>query len=260
MATKFFSGIPEISGSITTSISEKNTITNSRLPGFLGNQSLSVFNAIDGLIKGGLSLSILQFLLVIPFAVLFVVVFKNVVGLKTYGTFLPALMAMAIQETGLTAGLLAFVLVLIVTVLVRFPLDKLGLLHTPKLAIMMVTVIASLLTISILSIYWEWDGLSALISAAVFPIAILTITSERIALTISEEGVVAGSSILFQTLIVTSVCYLIIKSVALQALVLVFPEILLGVLALNIWIGTWTGIRIMEFYRFRMLLFPSEGR
>lgn len=238
---------------------KKSTVTNSRLPGFINDQSGATFNAIDSLIKGGFSLSILQFLLVIPFAVLFVVFFKNVIGLRTYGTFLPALMAMAIQETGLQAGLLAFVLVLVVTVSVRYPLEKLGLLHTPKLAIMMVAVIFSLLAISILSLNQEWSGLSTLTSAAVFPIAILTITSERIALTISEEGVVASASILFQTLLVVSVCFLLIRSVALQALILVFPELLLGVLAMNMWIGSWTGIRVLEFYRFRLLLFPKDS-
>ncbi|MDT8297498.1 MAG: 7TM domain-containing protein, partial [Spirochaetaceae bacterium] len=208
--------------------------------------------------KGGFSLSILQFLLVIPFAVLFVVFFKNVIGLRTYGTFLPALMAMAVQETGLQAGLLAFVLVLFITVLARYPLEKLGLLHTPKLAIMMVAVIFSLLAISILSLNQEWSGFSALTSAAVFPIAILTITSERIALTISEEGIMTSISVLFQTLLVVSVCFLLISSVALQALILIFPEILLGVLAMNLWIGSWTGIRVLEFYRFRLLLFPKD--
>ncbi|MDF1569651.1 MAG: 7TM domain-containing protein, partial [Spirochaetaceae bacterium] len=62
----------------------------------------------------------------------------------------------------------------------------------------------------------------------------------------------------FQTLLVVSVCFLLISSVALQALILIFPEILLGVLAMNLWIGSWTGIRVLEFYRFRLLLFPKD--
>ncbi|HAK47448.1 MAG TPA: transglutaminase [Spirochaeta sp.] len=233
----------------------KRTVTNSRLTGFLGDRSLNLYNAIEGLLQSGFSMSILQFLLVIPFGVLFVVVFKNVIGLRTYGTFLPALMAMAVQETGLGPGMIAFVLVLLMTVLLRYPLEKLGLLHTPRLSIMMVGVIGILILVSSLSQLWGWQGFSALNSATLFPIAILTITSERIALTISEDGLKDSIVVLIQTLMVMTVCYLVMSSVALQALVLTFPELLLGVLALNLWIGSWTGIRVMEFYRFRALLF-----
>ncbi|MDA3851028.1 MAG: hypothetical protein PF447_07115 [Spirochaetaceae bacterium] len=252
-----FSHSPNIGFNYHFDIS-RNTITNPEISRVFRDNPNGWFGIIQGLIKGGLSLRLLQFLLVIPFAVLIVVIFKNVVGFKTYGTFLPALMAMAIQATGLYAGIIAFTLVLIVTVLLRFPLEKLGILHTPKLAIMMLGVITSLIIISALSIIFEWEGFSALNSAAVFPIAILTITSERIAITMMEEGVKESSLILFQTLIVMSLCFLIIRSVALQALVLVFPELLLGVLAMNLWLGHWTGLRIMEFYRFRSLIFRGN--
>jgi transglutaminase-like putative cysteine protease len=233
----------------------KTSIANTRLTGFLDSQNWNFYNAAEGLLKRGFSLQILQFLLVIPFGVLFVVLFKNVIGLKTFGTFLPALMAMAVMETGILPGLLAFLIVLTVTVLMRYPLEKLGLLHTPKLAVMMIVVIFSLILVSALSQIWEVAGLSALNSATLFPIAILTITSERIALTISEEGLGETLSTLLQTMIVIIVCYLVMSSVALQTLVLAFPELLLGVLALNLWIGSWIGIRVMEFYRFRHILF-----
>jgi hypothetical protein len=31
------------------------------------------------------------------------------------------------------------------------------------------------------------------------------------------------------------------------------PELFLGVVALNLWIGNWTGLRLMELLRFRSL-------
>ena len=237
-----------------------SNVTNIRLAGFLDSRSWNLYRVIKSLLDNGVSLRILQFLLVIPFGVLFVVLFKNVVGLRTFGTFLPALMAMAVQETGILQGLLAFLLVLGVTVLLRYPLDKLGLLHTPKLAVMMIVVIFSLILVSFLARIWELEGLTALNSTTLFPVAILTLTAERIALTISEEGMSAMLRTLIQTIIVITVCYLVMSSVALQSLVLAFPELLLGVIAIDLWIGSWIGIRIMEFYRFRGLIFEKGGR
>jgi len=58
---------------------------------------------------------------------------------------------------------------------------------------------------------------------------------------------------MLQTLIVMSVCYIVISSIAVKALMISFPEILLGVIAVNLWIGNWTGIRVLELVRFRSL-------
>ena len=33
------------------------------------------------------------------------------------------------------------------------------------------------------------------------------------------------------------------------------PEMLLVVIALNLWLGKWVGLRLMEFIRFRKLIF-----
>lgn len=232
---------------------KKRTVTNERLVGFLGRQSLNLYSVLDSLLRGNVSLGVLQFLFVIPLGVLVVVFARNVVGINTLGTFLPALMAMAVRETGLTAGLVAFVFVLTLTILIRFPLDKLGILHTPKLAVMMVIVIVGLLGLSALSGLVNWEAFATIGAASLFPIAILTITSERLALTFVEEGPKTALLILGQTLIVMSLCYLVMSSVALQAIMIAFPELLLAVVALNMWIGSWTGLRVVEMFRFRSL-------
>ena len=49
------------------------------------------------------------------------------------------------------------------------------------------------------------------------------------------------------------------ESVALQALILAFPELFLGVIALNLWIGNWTGLRVSEMLRFRSLYAAEEA-
>ncbi len=48
-------------------------------------------------------------------------------------------------------------------------------------------------------------------------------------------------------------CYFVISSIAIKALMISFPEILLAVIAMNLWLGSWTGIRIVELIRFRSL-------
>lgn len=234
---------------------KKVNVSNDRLNSYLGERTFNIYNIFSSIFKINISFGVLQFLLVIPLGVLVVTIFRNVVGLNTFGTFLPALMAMAIQNLGLLPGLFIFSFVIIITVLVRIPLEKLGLLHTPKLAIMMVVVISSLLVLSILSNMLFTEIIPSLNSALLFPIAILTITSERFALTLSEEGLQKTSMIMIQTLVVMSFCYFVISSIVIKALMISFPEILLAVIAMNLWLGSWTGIRIVELIRFRSLYF-----
>lgn len=237
----------------------RTTITNDRLSRFLGERSLNVYNSLASFFNVSISFSILQFLLVIPLGVLVVTISRNIIGLNTFGTFLPALMAMSMQNTGLFPGLFVFSFVIVLTVLTRYPLDKLGLLHTPKLAIMMIFVILSLLAIAVLSNLPFLEFVPSLNSVSLFPIAILTITSERFALTLAEEGLKKTSLIMLQTLIVMVFCYIVISSIALQAFMISFPELLLAVLAMNLWIGSWTGIRVMELIRFRSLYGEKDG-
>ena len=237
----------------------KRTLTNDRLAGFLGRQEFSIYSVLNTLMKGNISFAVLQFLLVIPLGVLVVVFSRNIIGINTLGTFLPALMAMAVRGTGFVPGMAAFVLVLVLTVLFRFPLEKLGILHTPKLAILMIIVIFGLLGLSALAGIAGIEALSTIGAATVFPIAILTITSERLAITIVEEGTSKTIQILLQTLLVMAACYVVMGSVALKAIMVAFPELLLVVIAINLWIGTWTGLRVSEMLRFRSL-YAESGR
>jgi len=237
----------------------KKTLSNNRLEGFLSGSSLNLYHVLSGFFKITIALHVLQFLLVIPLGVLIVVFARNVIGMNTFGTFLPALMAMSFQGIGLLSGIFAFLFVLTVTVLVRIPLNRIGLLHTPKLAVMMVVVIMSLLGLTVVANLLNLEAFSALNTTALLPVAILTITSERLALTIDEEGIRHTLLVMVQTLAVMSASYLVMSSVALQALQIAYPELLLGVVAMNLWIGSWTGIRIAEMFRFREIL-GSSGR
>ncbi len=238
----------------------KRTLTNDRLIGFLGRQEFSIYSILNTVMNGNISFGVLQFLLVIPLGVLVVVFSRNVIGINTLGTFLPALMAMAVRGTGLLPGIVAFVLVLTITVLFRFPLEKLGILHTPKLAILMIVVIFGLLGLSALAGTINWEAFSTIGAASVFPIAILTITAERLAITIVEEGTAKTIRILLQTLVVMTACYVVMGSVALKAIMVAFPELLLVVIAINLWIGNWTGLRVVELFRFRSLYTENGGR
>jgi transglutaminase-like putative cysteine protease len=198
----------------------------------------------------GIPLDLLKIIVMLPLGATVTVIFRNVVGLRVFGTFLPALIAVACRGTGLFWGLLGFALVLAVVGLARVFLDRMNLLHTPKLTVMLTLVILVMIALAAGSASF---GLRSLAYVSLFPIAVTTLTTERFALTVEEEGWREAFSVSAQTSAVVSACYLVMESTALQAVFLAFPELLLVVLAMDLWLGRWMGLRLTEYRRFRGL-------
>jgi hypothetical protein len=87
----------------------------------------------------------------------------------------------------------------------------------------------------------------------------LAITAERFALIEVEQGLRKAGFITFNTLVVISAAYFVMDSLFLQSMILAFPELLLVVIALNLWLGKWIGMRVSEIYRFRKLIFGGSA-
>ena len=60
------------------------------------------------------------------------------------------------------------------------------------------------------------------------------------------------------TLFVMLACYAVMNSLALQVLVIGFPEVIFLVIAADIYLGRWVGMRLSEYRRFRGLLFGGK--
>ena len=192
--------------------------------------------------------SVYQVLLLIPVGALFMVLLRNVIGVKTVGTFLPVLVALAFRETRLVAGLILFLSVVAIGVGLRFFMDRLRLLMVPRLAAVLVIVVLCLLGISIMS---HRLGLELGLSVALFPIVILTIAIERVSILWEEVGAREALQQSLGTLLVAAVAYLIMGLDVVEYLVFVFPELLLVVLAAILVLGRYTGYRLLELGRFR---------
>ena len=221
----------------------------------LGDSSFNIFSFYSIFEKVGISQNLLKILIMIPLGALVVVIFRNVIGLETFGTFLPALIAAAARETGLLWGLVGFMLIIMVASLVRKLLDWMQLLHSPKMAIILTTVVIVMLLMSMLSVEY---GLYDLAHITLFPIAILAITAERFAILEAEQGLKEALRIYLMTAIVLAFCSAAMDSLFLHSMGLAFPEVLLLGIDLNLLLGNWIGLWVSEFIRFRKLIFAPQ--
>jgi transglutaminase-like putative cysteine protease len=231
-------------------------ITAEMVPSPRAKEAFKVFNVWSLFERLRLPFSLLRTILMLPIGALVVVVFRNVIGMPTFGTFLPALIAAAAGETGAGWGVVAILLLVAVVAVVRWAVARLELLHSPTLAILLAAVALTILATSLLA---EQVGLVRLTRITMFPLAVMAITAERFYLGLAEHGPRAAGKELAGTLLVMLACYVVMNSLALQVLVIGFPEILLLVVAADVYLGRWVGVRLSEYLRFRGLFRAAEA-
>ena len=187
-------------------------------------------------------------LLLVPLGALCVAVLRNLVGVQTFGTFMPVLIALAFRETRLVWGIALFSTLVVLGLGFRFYLERLRLLAVPRLSAVLIIVVLLMLGVSVIS---NRVGLDTGLSIALFPMVILAMTVERMSTVWEERG--AGDAIQqgFGSLLVATLAFLLMDLEVAKHLVFVFPEVLLIVLALTLLIGRYTGYRLTELFRFR---------
>lgn len=191
-----------------------------------------------------------KILLTVPIGAFIILILRNFIGIKTFGTFMPVLIALAFRETHVIWGISLFVIIVSFGLLARFYLDQLRLLLVPRLAAILTVVILLMIFISVLS---QSLGLDAGLSVALFPMVILTMTIERMCITWDERGASEAIKSGIGSLVAAVISYWAMCYEPLQYLVFAFPELLLVLLALILWFGQYRGYRLFELKRFKSL-------
>ena len=217
---------------------------------FLVSPGKDMNTLVGTLTEAGISLEFIKMLLFLPILGLVVTLFKNVVGLKTIGTFLSAILGISFHYSGLGLGLAILFSVILWVLLIYKPMDHWGMLQSPKLVVMLTGTVWVILLQTYLFVSWQPDPLSTL---PFFPIIILTILSERFARKVEEDGKWEALQILGQTLVVALACYIVYSSPFLEALLFTFPELLLVIAGITLWVGNWIGLRLSEYIRFHRI-------
>jgi len=86
------------------------------------------------------------------------------------------------------------------------------------------------------------------------PVVVLTIASYKFSIIIEEEGPLEVLKVTLMSIVAIVLCFLVMNSWELQTFVLTFPESLLFLVCLEVLIGSWTGMRLLEYFRFRRLI------
>ncbi|ASP39296.1 gonadoliberin III [Bacterioplanes sanyensis] len=192
--------------------------------------------------------AVFKTILLLPIGALIVCILRILVGLRTSGTFMPVLIALAFMQTSLWTGLIGFILVVAAGLLVRSYLSSLNLLLVARITAVIISVIA---IVGLFSVVAYKFGLTEGLKITLFPMIILSWTIERMSILWEEEGprevmVQGGGSLLTAVL-----AYLAMSHPWVQHLTFNFLGLQFVVLALVLMIGSYSGYRLLELRRFR---------
>ncbi len=227
-------------------------------PGAAGDAAeLGRENRVALILQGlGLNHEFSMLFLLFPVAALVVTFCRNIVGMRTFGVFLPMLVAAGCRYTGLVIGLAGFLGLMVLGAATHRLLRGMRVLMIPRVAAVM-TLITGLIVVSGVVLA---DLVSHRVAfMALFPVVILSFAAERLQQMVEHRSFADAIKSIFWTLLVTILCYLAFRSALLQGLMFNFPEALLIVMGVQLAIGSWTGIRAFEYGRFARL-FRAAGK
>lgn len=198
----------------------------------------------------------LSLLLILPFGALVTALFRNVIGVQTFGTFTPSLIALTFTYADWRTGTVILLGILVVGIVGRRLLNGLHLLMVPRLGVVLtMAVIFLAVAVSLADLF----GLAPSARVVILPTVILTMIIERFHVNAEEMGLRMALSRLGWTFLVAACCWAIFTRPPLTRLVLAFPETLLVVAAALVLVGSYSGYRLVELRRFRDLAQIGSG-
>jgi len=246
----------------TTAEETRQTIIGSpfeyRLIGTFSSRALSdigltnfVSFGINYLVNSGVPINNILLILMIPVIATILAFARQVIGIKAFGLITPTMTTLSFLVMGLTAGVIVFIVVLISGSLTRLILRRLRLLYLPRMALVLTS--ASLAILVMLGI-GAATGNTTTLSFSIFPILILAVLAEEFIAVQFSQGARTALRITAWTLILVIICYLIVSWQLLRTFLLSYPETILLAIPINIILGRFAGLRLVEYLRFRELL------
>lgn len=199
----------------------------------------------------GVPIETIVILLLFPVVATVIATARHFIGLRGFGIFTPAVVSVAFLATGLRLGLTLFLGILLIAVLARLLVKRLRLQYMPHMAMVILVISLGILLIIVGSPF----GIDKLLAVGIFPILLLVLLTETFISTQISHGLKQAATSTIETLILATIGYSILSLQVTRDWVLAKPELtVLLIAAVNIFLGRFTGLRLLEYWRFRELL------
>lgn len=201
---------------------------------------------------GGVPLATIAALLILPIIATLIVMARQIIGLKGFTLFIPLLTAFVFHESGLTYGLTIFVVVVLAGTFTREILKRFRLQYLARMALVVTAAALAVLAVFFAAVFFNRLNF---IQTSLLPLLVLIVLSEQFAGLQIEQGNKLAFAMIIETLLVAVGGYGLLSWPWLSAAVLHIPLLfIIGLVVVNVALGRWTGLRLLEYWRFRKII------
>jgi len=187
-------------------------------------------------------------LLVLPVIAMILAFLKQVIGITTLGLYTPAVIALSFLALGWPIGVLFLLLIIVTGYATRAMVKRLRMLYIPKVAIVLTVV--SLTPSGAHGHRRSFFPLHVHARDDLY-FAHYEHTDRKFPRTETEQGMMQAISGVGETVLAALICVFIVQWNVFQSVILAYPELILLTVIVDVLLGKWTGLRLVEYFRFR---------
>lgn len=202
---------------------------------------------VNAMLAKGVPSQTVILLLVLPVIAMILAFLKQVVGITTFGLYTPSIIALSFLALGWPRGVLFLLFIIVASYAARAVMRRWRLLYIPKVAVILTFVSLTLLVLMGVSAYM---GVT-FSRETIFILLIMSTLAESFLNMKTEQGLYSAVLGIGETVLAALVCVLIVQWDVFQALILAYPELILLTVVADVILGRWTGLRLVEYFRFR---------
>jgi len=198
-------------------------------------------------VRMGIPANTVFLILLTPILALLVSFTRVVVGLPTLDMLVPIALAFAFVSVGITIGMFVLLAIILASFIAKRSLSSLKIMFYPKRSLSMLFLAIAVFATLTLGVVLDFDRV---LSVSIFPILILMLLGDLIVSVQLHKSANETLLITGTTVALGLVGYVAATSILVQNTLILYPEIVLLVIPLNILVGRYFGLRILELLRF----------
>lgn len=202
-------------------------------------------------VKQGVPANTIILILLLPVLATIVVFLRYIIGLSGLGLLVPIALSITLLSTGLIAGFILLTTILVTSYIARIILKRIRIMQLPKLALSMWLIAIAILAVLTIS---TMKGILTVQDISIFPILLLVILSDRVVALFLERSMPEVIQVTLVTIILGLIGYVLFSWDVLRNLVIIYPEVVLLCVPLNIMMGRYFGLRATEYMRFKSII------
>lgn len=201
-------------------------------------------------VAAGVPANTIVLILLLPFLATFFAFARIVIGFTTMEMLVTIILSIAFIATGITIGAILLFTIIIASFFSRILLKRIKIMQLPKMA-MSLLIVAIFVSIA-LSISAQLS-IVTVTQISIFPILVFILISDKIVTLQLQRSYIETVKITLITVAIAFFGYLFLSSPGIQAFILIYPEIILILIPLNLALGRYFGLRLTEYIRFSTL-------